>query len=108
MAVDFRPHRISVISLWMGLLTTERTQRVIAAEPEKYAALAESAESPEFNGRIIDALSRDPGLMEKSGRVWIGAELAQEYGIVDVGGRQPPSHRAFFGEPTVFGDAVVQ
>ena len=108
MAVDFRPFNIAVVSIWMGLLLTERTQRVFDAEPEKYAAIAATAETPAFTGKVIDALARDPKLMEKSGRVLIGAELGQEYGIVDVSGETPPSHRAFFGDPTTFGDAVVE
>lgn len=108
MAVDFRPHNIAVVSIWMGLLLTERTLRVFEAEPDKYAELAATAESPGFTGRVIDALARDPQLMSRSGKVWIGAELAQEYGVTDSEGRQPPSHRAFFGETTTFGDAVVQ
>jgi NAD(P)-dependent dehydrogenase (short-subunit alcohol dehydrogenase family) len=107
MAIDFKPHGIAVISLWMGLLATERTARLIAMEPDKYAGMAEVAETPEFSGRIIHALACDPDLMSKSGKVWIGAELAQEYGVTDSGGRQPPSPRAFFGDTTVFGDAVV-
>ena len=108
MAVDFRPHNVAVVSIWMGLLRTERTQRVFDSEPDKYAALAEGAESPGFTGRVIDALARDPRLMAKSGRVLIGAELGQEYGIADTDGRVPPSHRAFFGDPTTYGDAVVE
>ena len=47
-------------------------------------------------------------LMDRSGKVWIGAELGAEYGVTDINGRQPPSHRAFFGEATTFGDAVVE
>jgi NAD(P)-dependent dehydrogenase (short-subunit alcohol dehydrogenase family) len=108
MAHDFRPHHVAVISLWMGLLLTERTRAVFAADPERYADLATTAETPEFSGRIIDALARDPLLMEKSGKVLIGAELAETYAITDIDGRQPPSHRAFFGEATTFGDAVVE
>jgi NAD(P)-dependent dehydrogenase (short-subunit alcohol dehydrogenase family) len=107
MAIDFKPHGIAVISLWMGMLATERTHRLIAAEPDKYAGMAEAAETPEFSGQIIDALACDPDLMGRSGKVWIGAELAQAYGVRDADGRQPPSPRAFFGDTTVFGDAVV-
>ena len=40
--------------------------------------------------------------------IWIGAELGAEYGVTDVSGETPLSHRAFFGEPTTFGDAVVE
>jgi NAD(P)-dependent dehydrogenase (short-subunit alcohol dehydrogenase family) len=108
MAIDFRGHNVAVVSIWMGLLLTERTLRVFAAEPEKYAALADTAETPEFTGRVIDALAKDPCLLEKSGRVLIGAELAQEYGLTDTNGRRPPSHRAFFGDPTTFGEAIVE
>jgi NAD(P)-dependent dehydrogenase (short-subunit alcohol dehydrogenase family) len=107
MAVDFRPHGVAVVSLWMGLLATERTQRVFAAEPEKYAAMRDATESPEFAGRIIDALARDPGRMARSGKVWIAAELARELGVDDKNGSQPLSPRALFGDPTTFGDAVV-
>ncbi|MEH6593781.1 MAG: SDR family NAD(P)-dependent oxidoreductase [Halioglobus sp.] len=108
MAVDFRPYNVAVISIWMGLLLTERTQAVFDAEPEMYADLAATAEHPEFTGRVIVALSDDPALMEKTGKVLIGAELGEEYGVTDVNGKQPISHRAFFGEATVFGDAVVE
>jgi NAD(P)-dependent dehydrogenase (short-subunit alcohol dehydrogenase family) len=108
MAHDFRPFNVAVVSIWMGLLLTERTQRAIEADPEQYAHLADTAETPEFTGRVIDALARDPQLMEKSGQVWIGAELGEQYGIVDSNGKPPLSHRAFFGEPTTFSDAVVE
>jgi NAD(P)-dependent dehydrogenase (short-subunit alcohol dehydrogenase family) len=108
MAVDFRPHRVAVIALWMGLLATERTRRVFAAEPEKYAGMEATAESPEFSGRVIDALARDPQLMDRSGQVWIGAELALAYGVTDIDGRQPLSPRTFFGDTTRFGDAIVE
>ena len=108
MAVDFRPYKVAVVSIWMGLLMTERTRRVFDAEPEKYAELAATTESPEVTGRGIDALARDPALLDKSGKVWIGAELGREYGVTDLNGRHPESHRAFFGETTSFGDAVVR
>ena len=108
MAVDFRPHKVAVVSIWMGLLMTERTRRLFEAEPDRYAGLAATTESAEFTGRIIDALARDPAVMDKSGKVWIGAELANEYGVTDIDGRRPPSHRAFFGGTTTYGDAVVE
>lgn len=108
MAYDFKDHNVAVVSIWMGLLLTERTQKVFDADPELYAGLAETAETPEFTGRVIDALARDPHLMQKSAKVWIGAELGELYGLTDTNDKLPPSHRAFFGEPTTFGDAVVE
>ena len=106
--VDFRPHRVAALSLWLGLLATERTLRVFEAEPDKYAGMRDLTESPEFAGRVIDALARDPALMDRSGRVWIAAELAEQYGVRDTDGRQPASPRRFFGDPTEFGEAVVE
>ena len=108
MAIDFKPHNIAVISLWMGLLLTERTQAVFDAEPEMYGEMAATAETTEFSGLVIDALARDENYMDKSGRVLIGAELGEEYSVVDVNGKQPPSHRPFLGEPTTYSEAVVQ
>lgn len=107
MAVDFRPWNVAVVSIWMGLLATERTLAAFAANPGAYDGLAATAESPEFTGRVIDALARDPKLMDRTGRVLIGAEIAQELGVEDTRGQQPPSHRPFLGNPTVFSDAVV-
>lgn len=108
MAHDFRPHNVAVVSIWMGLLLTERTQRALEADPEQYAHLAETAETPEFTGRVIDALANDPDRMQKTAKVWIGAELGALYGLVDRNGQAPMSHRAFFGEPTTYSDAVVE
>ena len=48
-----------------------------------------NSESPQFSGRVITALADDPNLMSKSGKVWIGAALAEEYGIKDIDGKQP-------------------
>jgi len=108
MAHDFKPYNVAVVSIWMGLLKTERSLAVFAAQPELYASAEATAESPEFTGWVIDALARDPDLMGKSGQVLVGAELAKAYGVTDIDGRQPPSHRAVFGDPTTYSEAVVE
>lgn len=107
MAVDFRPFDVAVVSLWMGLLKTERTMAAFDADPEMYSGLAATAESVEFPGRVIDALHRDRARMDRSGRVLIGAEIAEELGVTDVDGNQPPSHRPFLGDPPTFSDSVI-
>jgi NAD(P)-dependent dehydrogenase (short-subunit alcohol dehydrogenase family) len=107
MAVDLRPYDVAAVSIWMGMLRTDRTQRVMQAEPEKYAGFWEIAETPEFTGHIIGALYRDAQRMEKSGQVLIGAEVAQEYGLTDEG-RQPPSHRPMLGSPAQAHPAIVE
>ncbi len=108
MAVDLRPYNVAVVSLWMGFMTTERTLAVVAAEPDKYAAMLDTAETPEFTGRVIDALAADAELMQRSGKIFVSAELAEEYGVVDANGKQPPSHAAFLGSPAQANPAVVE
>jgi NAD(P)-dependent dehydrogenase (short-subunit alcohol dehydrogenase family) len=107
MAVDLRPFDVAAVSIWMGMLKTERTARVIAEHPEQYAGFSDLAESPQFTGRLVDALYRDPQRAAKSGLVLVGAELAQEYGITDIDGRQPPSHREQLGGPVQAHPAIV-
>lgn len=110
MAVDLRPHGVAAVSLWMGLLDTERTAWVMGdpALAARYAPLRDRMESPQFTGRVIDALARDPRLLERSGGVWIGAELAREFGVTDIDGRQPPSFRAALGEPPTYSKTIVE
>ena len=91
----------------MGVLKTERLDAVMAAEPEKYAAFFQMAESPQFTGLVIDALYRDQNLLEKSGQAFIGAELGQELGVKDIDGSQPHSHREQLGGPIPYNPAVV-
>lgn len=107
MAVDLKPYNVACVSIWMGLLRTERTLQVIEAEPDKYGPMLDNSESPEFTGRVIDALARDPQLMEKSGRIVVGAELALQYGVKDIDGKQPPSPAAMLGGPAQANPAVV-
>lgn len=108
MAHDFKPFGVTVISLWLGLVKTERTNSVCAAEPEKYGAAYKVAESPEFPGRVISVFYSDPERDALSGSIQVTAELAKHYGITDLDGRQPPSYRRALGDPTVFSTAVVE
>lgn len=108
MAVDFKPHNVATASIWMGMLQTDRTRRVMSREPDKYAGFWEIAETPEFTGHIISTLFNDPQRAERSGQTLVGAELAQEYGIAEADGRTPPSHREMLGAPVQAHPAVVQ
>jgi NAD(P)-dependent dehydrogenase (short-subunit alcohol dehydrogenase family) len=84
---------VSVISLWPGLVLTERIERARTALPE--AALA-GAESQRFTGRAVVALAADPEVGKKSGRAFASRDLADEYGFLDVDGtlpRGPMQHR---------------
>jgi NAD(P)-dependent dehydrogenase (short-subunit alcohol dehydrogenase family) len=84
-AHDLQPHGVVALSLYPGLV---RTEAVMAAAAGGWFDLANS-ESPEFIGRVVAALHRDPKLGERSGRVVVAAAAALELGVVDVDGRQP-------------------
>lgn len=107
MAVDLKPYNVACVSIWMGLLRTERTMAVINAEPDKYGPMLANSESPEFTGFVIDALAKDPKLMEKSGQILVGAELAAAYGVKDIDGGQPMSPALALGGPAQANPAVV-
>ncbi|WP_193044830.1 SDR family NAD(P)-dependent oxidoreductase [Mycolicibacterium baixiangningiae] len=108
MAVDFRGTPVHTVSVWMGILLTEKLRGAFDGNPEGLAAMAQHAETPEFTGRVIDALYRDPAREELSGHTLIAAELAVRYGITDEGGRQPVSHRDMLGSPRTPSDVVVR
>jgi dehydrogenase/reductase SDR family member 1 len=85
MAEELRPHSITAISLYPGLV---RTESVLRAAGAGWFDLANS-ESPEFIGRVIAALWRDPKLLDRSGQVLVAAAVASELGIQDVDGSEP-------------------
>jgi dehydrogenase/reductase SDR family member 1 len=82
MAHELRPHGVTVVSLYPGLV---RTEAVLASG----AFDLTNSESPEFIGRVIAALWRDPALAERSGQVLVAAAVASELGVEDVDGKQP-------------------
>jgi NAD(P)-dependent dehydrogenase (short-subunit alcohol dehydrogenase family) len=101
MAVDLEAHAVACLSLWLGPQLTERTAVAARSKPEQYREFLSQGETPQFNGRIIYALARDPQLMQFTGQTLISAEVAQRYGITEEGGRKPPSYRDMLGEPRV-------
>lgn len=87
MAVELKPHGVASVSIWPGVVKTERILRGEFPYP------LEGAESPTFSGRAVAALATDPKLMEKTGKPLVAAELALEYGFTDIDGSQPKSRR---------------
>ncbi len=82
MAHELRPHGVSVVSLYPGLV---RTEAVLAAG---FFDLSNS-ESPEYIGLGIAALSTDPALDRFSGKILVAADLGAMYGFADIDGKQP-------------------
>jgi dehydrogenase/reductase SDR family member 1 len=83
MAHELQEYHVAAISLYPGLVRTERVMRVA-----EFFDLSNS-ESPQFIGRAVAALAADPNIMQKSGQVLVAAALAQEYGFTDIDGKQP-------------------
>jgi NAD(P)-dependent dehydrogenase (short-subunit alcohol dehydrogenase family) len=84
-ASELRPHGVSVVSLYPGLV---RTEAVLAAASGGWIDLSNS-ESPEFIGRVVAALAADPDLPSQTGRVIVAAAYAQQHNVADVDGKQP-------------------
>lgn len=108
MAVDLKDHGVAAISVWMGMLLTERSREAAGINPEQYAQMEAIAETPEFTGHVISALYEDPELMDLSGQTVIGAEQAAKYGIRDRDGKAPQSHRSWLGDPRIPHPAIVR
>ena len=83
MAQELREHNVAVVSLYPGLVRTEKV-----LEAAEWLDLSNS-ESPQFIGRAVRALAGDPDVLSKSGKVLIAASLAQEYGFTDIDGKTP-------------------
>jgi NAD(P)-dependent dehydrogenase (short-subunit alcohol dehydrogenase family) len=97
MALELRPHQVSVVSIWPGIVNTELLQtipadengrRILRLPGEGEYDLAE-AETPRFAGRAVVALAGDSQRAERSGKAFYVADLAKSYGFTDVDGRVP-------------------
>lgn len=108
MGVDLKEHDVAAISIWMGMLRTERSVKAATERPDQYGEILNNAETPEFTGRLIAAVHADPQRMALTGQTVIGAELAERYDMTDEGGRKPPSYRTMLGEPRIPHPAIVR
>jgi NAD(P)-dependent dehydrogenase (short-subunit alcohol dehydrogenase family) len=83
MAAELKPHGVAVVSLYPGLVRTEKVMEAAA-----WLDLTNS-ESPEFIGRAVAALAADPDVLRHTGKVLVAAALAMEYGFTDIDGKTP-------------------
>jgi NAD(P)-dependent dehydrogenase (short-subunit alcohol dehydrogenase family) len=83
MAIELEPHGIAVVSLYPGLVRTEKVMEAAA-----WLDLSNS-ESPEFIGRAVAALAADTDVLRHTGKVLVAAALAKEYGFTDLDGTTP-------------------
>ena len=85
-AHELRDHGVAVVSLWPGLVRTERTEQAAASLPTLDFA---GAESQRFTGRAVVALASDAERMRHSGQAIASRTLADAYGFTDVDGSLP-------------------
>lgn len=83
MAVELRPHGVTAVALYPGLV---RTEKVMEAAP--WLDLKNS-ESPELIGRAVAALAADPDVVRHTGTLLVAASVAAEYGFTDIDGKTP-------------------
>ena len=83
MAIELQPHGVTVVSLYPGMVRTEKVMEAAA-----WLDLSNS-ESPEFIGRAVAALAADADVLRHTGKVLVAAALANEYGFTDLDGTAP-------------------
>jgi NAD(P)-dependent dehydrogenase (short-subunit alcohol dehydrogenase family) len=83
MATELKGHGVTVVSLYPGLVRTEKVM-----EAAQWLDLSNS-ESPEFVGRAVVALATDPDVLRHTGKILVAADLANQYGFTDVDGTTP-------------------
>jgi len=85
MAVELQPYGVTAVSLYPGLVRTEKVMEAAA-----WLDLSNS-ESPEFIGRTVAALAGDSDVMRHTGTVLVAATVATQYGFADIDGKTPRS-----------------
>ena len=89
MGLELRKRGVAAVSLWPGVVRTERLVAMGSASPFDMS----KSESPEYTGRAVVALAADPDVLAKSGKVHVVADLAELYGFTDVDGTRPRAFR---------------
>lgn len=93
-AMELRPHGVTALSLWPGLVLTEGLMANTQEGPDGKRTLhgldISFGESPKFNGKAVVALASDPDVIARSGGSFFTGVLAREYGFTEDDGSLPP------------------
>lgn len=106
MGLELKPHGVTCVSLWPGMVHTELLSSSSTNPQESFAVAAgmteesfkktfDSSESPEFVGKAVVALAKDSQRISKTGKIHITADLASEYQFTDQDGSVPANMRSF-------------
>jgi dehydrogenase/reductase SDR family protein 1 len=92
--MELRPHGVTALSLWPGLVLTEGLLANTEVGPDGTRTLhgldISFGESPKFNGKAVVALASDPDVIARSGGSYFTGVLAREYGFTEDDGSLPP------------------
>lgn len=107
MAVELKPDNIASISIWPGIVGTERiinlTNKSNQSNILDMFGDTKNWETPFFIGRVIATLASEANIMNHTGKVRIVAEVAKKYNIIDENGNCPISLRSLrFLIPFIF------
>ncbi len=108
-ALELKPHGVSVVSLWPGLVLTEGLLANTVVDDEGNRTLhgldISFGESPKFNGKGVVALASDPDILERTGGSYFTGALARDYGFTEDDGSLPPLTE--HGLTTIMDDADI-
>jgi NAD(P)-dependent dehydrogenase (short-subunit alcohol dehydrogenase family) len=92
MSHELKKSGVAVVGLNPGFMRTERVIVHMRKGGEKLQRQFrfDLSESTEYVGRAAAALAADDKVMRKSGQLLWGADLAREYGFIDIDGRSIP------------------
>jgi NAD(P)-dependent dehydrogenase (short-subunit alcohol dehydrogenase family) len=91
LAIELGPFGIVTASLWPGMVATEAAAEHAAKMSFPIEQMRHLLESPRYTGRAVVALATDPNMAAtRSGKAWVVAELARDYGFTDIDGHDKP------------------
>jgi NAD(P)-dependent dehydrogenase (short-subunit alcohol dehydrogenase family) len=109
MARELRKKNVAALALTPGFLRSEAMLEYFGVTTENWRDAAKkdpnylASETPLFAGRAVAALSADPDLRKKSGRVFSSWRLSDEYLYTDEDGARPHWGRHF---ASTYGNAL--
>ncbi len=93
-AEELRPHGVTSLAVSPGWMRTEIILNAFKTDEASWQRVPPLArtESPRYLGRAVAALTSDPNVAAKTGKVLSVGDLAVEYSFTDVDGRVIPPY----------------